>query len=253
MGSRSTVKNILVMTVLVAALLTSTASHSQEIKEVISTSPSWNTFTNRDGTGLYHEILDAVFAQYGITVRHIYSKSIRSEEMVLKGEADMMTCDDAASPPLKLARYPMYTNDFYVFFKKGRMKWKGEESLRGETVLAQPTYYAASNFPVPVTIKEVQTGAQALALIMMDRYTFYVDDMTLIRQSMKENDLTFNKELYDIQKVGSRSYHPLFSNTKRGQEIMELYDSGVVKLHKAGKLKPIFDKWGYQYPDYSRY
>ncbi len=234
-------------------LLHSGPAHAHDVGEVISTSPSWETFTNTDGTGLYHEVLDAAFGQDGVKVRHIYSKSIRSEEMVLKGEADMMTCDDKATPPLMLGRYPMYANDFFVFFRKDRIDWKGVDSLYEKEVLAQPTYYNQENFSVPVKIKEVQTGAQALAMILDNRSDFYVDDMALIQQSMKENGVTFDREKYDIRRVGSRSYHPLFNDTDRGKLVMEMYNSAIFRLHKSGRLKPIFDKWGYSYPDYDSY
>lgn len=33
------------------------AQQAGDIAEVVSTGQSWNTFTNRDGTGLYHEIV----------------------------------------------------------------------------------------------------------------------------------------------------------------------------------------------------
>ena len=136
--------------ILLLLLAVPSQSTAMDIKEVISTSPSWNTFTNTDGTGLYHDILRDVFAQYGIPTRHEYSTSSRSEELVLLGQADMMTCDDKASPPLSMARYPMYVNDFYVFFNTERIaEWKGEESLRGKEILSQPTYYSAENCAFP--------------------------------------------------------------------------------------------------------
>ena len=228
--------------------------HAVEIAEVTSTSPAWNSFTNLDGTGLYHEILNEVFSLYGLPVRHIYSKSGRSEQLVIKEEADMMTCDDSPMSPLVLARYPMYVNDFYVFFNKERIgEWRGKESLRGKEVLCQPTYYNATNFNVPITIKEVQTGQQALAMILLNRSDFYVDDMALIQESIDATVPPFNQKKYGMEKVGRRSYHPLFNVSERGEKIMQMYNEGVLRLHKSGKLKPIYQKWGYQYPEFDRY
>lgn len=230
------------------------AENPSGIAEVVSTSPSWDTFTNEDGTGLYHEILREVFALYGVEVRHLYSKSGRSEELVAENVADMMTCDDKATPPLVLGRYPLYVNSYYVFFKKDRIgPWKGIETLRDKEVLSQHTYYSQENFSVPVHVKDVQSGEQALAMILLDRSDFYVDDMTLIKQSMRLNTTPYDENDFDLREVGKRSYHPLFNQTERGQAIMEMYDEGMLKLHKAGKLKPIYDKWGYQYPDFDDY
>lgn len=235
-------------------LLLPVAAEAADIEEVVSTSPSWNTFTNKDGTGLYHEILEKVFALYGIPVRHEYAKSNRSEELVRLNLADMMTCDDTAEAPLVMARYPLYSNDFYVFFNKNRIgKWEGVRSLRDKEVLSQPGYYTQNNFPVPVKIKNVMTGAQGLSMILMDRSDFYVDDLTLIRQSIKENTVAFDRKAFAIEKVGKRSYFPLFNTTKRGKRIMKMYNDGMIRLHKEGKLRPIYDKWGYQYPNFDAY
>jgi len=240
--------------ILFCILLSPSQAQSVEIGEVISTSPSWNTFTNEDGTGLYHEILREVFALHGVPVRHIYSKSSRSEELVLQYKADFMVCKDIEYAPLALAKYPMYINDFYVFFKKERIgEWNGKESLRGKEVLSQPTYYTPDNFSVPVTVKEVMTGAQGLSMIIMDRSDFYVDDMTLIKQSIEENTTPYDSDDFEIKKIGRRSYHPLFNTTERGKQIMKMYDDGILQLHKSGKLKTIYKKWGHNYPDFDEY
>jgi len=224
------------------------------VDEIISTSPSWATFTNPDGTGLYHEILREVFGLYGIPVRHEYAKSNRSKELVRLGLADMMTCDDMADSPLTLARYPLYTNDFYVFFSKKRIgKWKGAQSLWGKEVLSQPGYYSKENFPTPVNIKEVMTGVQGVSMILMDRSDFYVEDLILMNQSLEENTISYNKDDFAIERVGQRAYFPMFNTTERGREIMKMYDDGMLRLHRQGKLKPIYEKWGYQYPDFDAY
>lgn len=239
----------------VVLLLGSTANaHEVNIKKVVTTSPSWDTFTNRDGTGLYHEIMQKVFSLHGITVEHLYSKSGRSEKLVADNQADIMMCDDKPYPSLVMGRYPMYQNDFYVFYKKERIgTWRGEETLRDREVLSQATYYDDENFNVPVNVKDVQTGEQALKMIVWDRSDFYVDDMTLIRQSIKNSTLSFEPEEYEIQKVGSRSYFPLFNTSTRGKRLQELYADGIYTLHKSGELKPIYDKWGYKYPDFEAF
>lgn len=258
MLSFSTTKNFISNLVIILCysllLATPQTAHATEVTEIISTSPSWESFTNPDGTGLYHEILKETFSLYGINVRHIYSKSGRSEELIRKEEADVMTCDDKAAPPLILSRYPMYVNDFYVFFKKSRIgEWNGNDSLKGKELLSQPTYYDEDNFNVPVTIKDIQTGPQALAMILLDRSDFYVDDMALIEQSLKENTIPFNRDEFEIKKVGRRSYHPLFNSSEKGKKIMRMYDEGVLRLHSSGKLKAIYEKWGHLYPDFDRY
>ena len=236
------------------SLLLAGPAAASEFTEVITTSPPWDTFANKDGSGLYHEVLREVFALYGIPVRHEYATSNRAEELVRLNSADMMTCDDHATPPLILARYPLYTNSFYAFFNKKRIgPWQGVQSLWGKEVLTQPGYYASENFPVPVILREVMTGIQAVSMIVLGRADFYVDDLTLIRESLRENTHAFEREDFAVEKVGNRAYFPLFNTTERGKRIRQMYEEGLLKLFREGKLQPIYARWGYSCPDLAVY
>lgn len=228
--------------------------NASELREVVSTGPSWDSFTNRDGTGLYHEVLREVFSLYGISVRHEYMPTDRGDEMVRTGQGDMMTCDDRAQPPLVTGRYPMFTNDFHVFFKKSRIPdWTGPESLRDREVASQLGYYHDWDFPVPVRIREMPSGVKCLNMVLLGRSDFYVDDISFIENSIRLTDQVFDREEYAIRRAGSRSYFPLFNKTPRGKKVKQMYEAGMMILHKAGKLKPIFDKWGHKYPDFDSF
>ena len=226
---------------------------AERVTEVVSAGPSWETFTNQDGTGLYHEVLNAVFALYGIKVRHEYVPSDRADELVRLGWADMMICDDRAEPPLRLARYPLYVNNYYVFFNRERIgPWKGAESLRDKEVAAQKGFYHAWDFPVPVHIREMPSGVKCLEMVLLGRSDFYVDDMAFISQSINE-DPKFDMSAYDIQKAGRRSYHPMFNTTPRSDQVIRMYNDGMRTLHERGELKPIYEKWGHAYPDFDSF
>jgi len=253
-GSLADLALLLILALVLGLALRSPAgAQPAVISEVISTGKSWDTFTNPDGTGLYHEILDAVFALHGIPVRHEYATSDRAEELVRLGQADMMLCADKASPPLVMARMPMYENGFHVFFNRSRIgRWQGPESLRDKVVVSQPGYYSGKNFPVPVRLKFVSNGAQALGMILLGRADYYVDDMVLIQESVRQNTIPFDMDDFDIRQAGVRSYHPLFNISERGALVMKLYDKGMRTLHSRGMLKAIYEKWGHPYPDFDR-
>lgn len=225
----------------------------ERITEVISAGPSWETFTNKDGTGLYHEILDAVFALYGIAVRHEYVPSDRADELVRLGWADMMLCDDRADPPLRLARYPLYVNYYYVLFNKHRIgPWKGAESLRDKEIAAQKGFYHDWDFPVPVRIREMASGVKCLEMVLLGRLDFYVDDMAFIRDSIGREP-AFDHADFDIRKAGRRSYHPMFNTTPRSNLVIKMYDNGMRTLHRQGALRPIYEKWGHTYPEFDNH
>ncbi len=225
-----------------------------DIKNVTAVGPSWDSFTNLDGTGLYHEILNKVFGLYGITVKREYVPSEWGLQLIAKGEADFHTCYDKIDPPFVMARVPMYENAFFVFFDKRRIgPWHGNASLEGRMIVCRIGYYTEKNFEVPVLLHQVQTGTSALGMVLLGRMDFYVDDLTLIESSIKETSMSFNRVDYDIQVAGHRAYFPVFADTERGAKIMELYEAGMRRLHETGELEPIFRKWGHPYPRYEDY
>lgn len=230
------------------------SARGAEVSEVVTVGPCWDTFTNQDGTGIYHEVVREVFVLYGIAVRHEYVPTDRGDELVRLGHADMMTCDDRAEPPLVSGRYPLYTNDYFVFFNKERIgEWKGPDSLINKEVAAQHAYYHDWDFPVPVNIRSMPSGVKCLEMVLLGRSDFYVDDMSFINGSIRDSGMTFDKNLYDIRRIGTRSYHPLFNQTPRGEHVRKLYEEGVISLHKAGRLRPIYEKWGHDYPDFDSF
>jgi len=231
-------------------------AEDERITTVRVVGPSWEQFTNEDGTGLYHEILNAVFDLYGIEVKREYMPSQRAYESVEDGTADMMTCKaHSVSPPLVLGRYPMFINHYHVFFNKQRIgKWKGRASLSNRLLVWRVSYYLPEEFAdVSIDYRELSTGSQALGMVLLGRADFYVDDVNLIEESIRNSRIVFNPTLFDIQSIGSRSYHPVFNDSPRGGKIMRLYDDGMLRLHKDGKLKSIFEKWGFDYPDFDAF
>ncbi|MBU1249057.1 MAG: transporter substrate-binding domain-containing protein [Proteobacteria bacterium] len=228
------------------------AQAQDDIHTVTATGPSWDNFTNEDGTGLYHEILDKVFGLYGIKVERLYAPSNRAKELVAAGRADLMTCSELPVPGTVVASHPMYEGFYHAFFNKVRIgPWRGMESLRDKIVTARVSYYRTENFQVPVQLKEVQTGVAGLGMVVLGRADFYVDDLNLIKESLAANTVDYQPEDYDIRPVGSRSYYPLFNTTDRGKRIMELFDRGMETMIRSGELARIFKKWNFTIPVYT--
>lgn len=222
------------------------------VTEVLAVGPAWNKFTQTDGKGLYHDILREVFGLYGIKVRREYMPSPRAEKLIAEGQADFMTCTATAPSNLTLARYPMFENKYHVFYNNKRFPdWNGRQTLDGKRLAWRIGYYVPSEFrDISFTYKEYTSGVQALEMVVRGRMDFYVEDINFIKDSMRTTETRFNKNEFSIKPVGTRTYHPIFNNSERGRRIMKLYDDGMKMLHESGRLKEIFDKWGFDCPDY---
>lgn len=245
---------ILVSFWIVVILLQAPLCLGEPITQVISTSPSWNTFTNQDGTGLYHEILGAIFSPLGIKVTHEYNTTAnRGLYMVQKGLADIYTCRNEIKDfkGLVLARHPMYAGQFFALFPKKRVKdWQGASSLANRKVVWRSGYYRESEFKVKLIVFEADSGVSALNQVILGRLDFYIDDLNLMKESISQNQLPLDMNDYRIEPVGKRSYLPVFNISFRGKAVMDLYDRGIERLHRSGELRKIFQKWSQPYPAY---
>lgn len=227
------------------------AGKAERFGEIVVAGPSWDKFTNRDGTGLYHEILDLIFTDQGIPIRRIYVPSQRGNDLVRVGRADMMVCRDRAPAPLFLASYPMYQGKFHTFYNVKRLgEWKGPSSMIGHSVVFRLGYYSKKNFPASVEMKEVKTADAALGMVLLGRADFYIDDLSFIKETVASSHIPFDMADYSFEEAGWRQYFPVLLDSPRGRGIADFYARGIERLHRSGQLKAVFDKWGFPYPDY---
>lgn len=225
-----------------------------DLARITTTGPSWNTFTNRDGTGLYHEIIQNIFPPLEIRVTHNYTNANRGIRLVNKGLADIYLCRTYSDefPTLMLGKYQMYEGKFYAIFKKNRIKkWNGQESLAQKKVVWRRGYYKPSEFKTDFKVFETDSGTSAISQIILGRGDFYIDDLNLIRESVSKSRLSVNMDEYNIKPVGKRTYHPAFKKSVRGDRLIKIYERGMKQLHDSGRLKIIYNKWDHPYPEFS--
>lgn len=244
-------RRIILFFILCILMSTPLTGKADDIGQLTVVGPSWDRFANRDGTGLYNEILDRIFTDNGVQVRRLYVPSQRANELVQAGRADMMACRNRAVSPLFLARYPMYEGAYHVFFNTKRQPaWKGPQTFSGKSVVFRLGYYSDKDFAVPVIIKEVKTAHAALGMVLLGRADYYVDHLNFINEAIRTSPIPFDGAEYDIHEAGWRQYFPVLLDTPRGRSIEALYAAGMEQLHKSGELQRIFAKWGFEYPHY---
>lgn len=234
---------------LVIAVLLSPPVFAVENDVLITAGPSWENFTNRNGRGLYHDIIAAIFPNH--TVRHLYVSTEQANDMVAIGRADIKMCEtipfEVAS--LLLSSIPMYENAYYVVFLRERIGgWEGASSLQEKRVAWREGYYSQVDFPVKVNSIEVRKGEAALKMVILGRADFYVDDMTLIKQSFANIEEKIDTEKFGIEKVGVRGYFPVFAQSERGRMLKGKYEKRMERLFQSGALQQIYQTWGFPVP-----
>ena len=53
-----------------------------------------------------------------------------------------------------------------------------------------------------------------------------------------------NMSPYEMRVVFTKPLYMRFANTEKSKKLIEIYDTQMVKLLKAGEIEEIFNKWG---------
>ncbi len=217
-----------------------------QAEEIRTASPAWAKFTGTDGTGLYFDVLRAIFAPD--TIRHMHVPAKRGLVMVKTGEADIYTCVPEAQEGLRLAALPLYEGEFHAFFKNRGLLWSGPESLKNQRLVWRLGYYSPRDFPVPVLFRETTTAEEALKRVIQNGADFYIDDRNLIEETIAAYPSPLDRKDYRIESVGFRGYFPLFAPSARGAALLKRYEDGMRALAASGALLPLYEKWGLPMP-----
>ena len=232
-------------TLALVALLASTASG----EGITTTSPSWAGFTSPDSQGLYHDLIHAVFAPAGFTVRHVEVPAKRGMVMLHELQADIYLGHTDPEEGIILSSRPLYEGQFHAIFRTEAFPdWHGPASMTNRRVTWRLGYYSSDDIPVPVQFREATTGVSALQRLIQNGTDFYIDDKLLILESLREAGINPDPSIFRIEPIGFRQYYPAFPPTLHGQELRSIFEAGMDRLAAQDKLRPIYAKWDLPMP-----
>ena len=227
---------------------------AKEIKEVHWALTAWKEATQKDGKGLFHEIVDQVFALQNIKLKKTYAPWKRSLSLVEDGLADM-TGGHTQTEKYYQAKLPILVVKRAVFFKNKKLgKWQGLKSLSGkkgvwstgflEGLKKKEVQEALKNNGIGIVPKEA-----AMKMVIAGRADYFLDNMKrlkILQTQMKGSVKDIND--YQIETLYENPLYMSFSKNPRGKAISAIYDEGIRKLKESGKLKTIYQKWKREYP-----
>ncbi|WP_421901254.1 substrate-binding periplasmic protein [Maridesulfovibrio sp.] len=216
----------------------------------------WKGVTNRNGTGLYHDIMKAIFTDKGYKVETSYFPFKRALMNIRKGGADISGGIEKTSDDYLYSRYPTWVYRIAVMFNKKLLpSWQGIKTITDN--INQTVAPPMQGKEYGINTKEIRTRYAALKLLFMGRVKYYLDDCTILKDVMKNkgNGIAFEEgkdasELrhmdwsqFTIQELSRREWVMVFPKTERGRQVREIYDSGFKQLYESGELHKMYAKW----------
>lgn len=217
--------------------------------------PSWKGQTNKDGTGLYFDIVRAVYIMAGIKVKYDFVPWKRAQRILAKKQADAMLGawqDDAERQGQLIPDYPLcmeYTGA--IFKKQNILKWEGLRSLEKKKAvwLRGYDYQTIPQFAeLKLNWTEVDEYRHIWLMLHKERVDVYIDALIDITRYIADNKIDMT--LYQMEVLWKENIYMAFSNTEKSKRFIKIFNRRIIELVNSGELKKIYQKWNMRYsPD----
>ncbi len=229
---------------------------AEDLKVIHVVCEEWAEYTNEDGTGVYWEVVKAVYEPVGIQVKTEVMPWKRADRTVLRKKADAIVGDyydqEQAGQEFLYPTWHISVEDpIIAVFKKGAIPdWErqGVQSLAGKTVGWIRGYDFDTKDWLDVSVKkhEVTTILQGLKMLAaVGRLDVLIDYRSTIKLEGEKAGIDVEQD-YELKTVtlGEKLFLK-FANTERSKQLMRIFDERMSELVTSGEMEQIYTKWGH--------
>ena len=219
-----------------------------EITSALFVTDEWHDLTRKDGTGLYFDLVKAVFERQGVKVEYRIYPYARAVQRVKDKQADGWVASFMQEKPFPL--YPKYhfdKNEQTIIYKKsGQSGSVSTASLRNKRVAWLRDFGLDRFISEPMKITELDSIESAFQMLERDRIDYFVGAKSDIEDYIKSSkqDMTQFGLAYALH----LGLYMAFADTPKGAKLREMWDAEMEKFHKTDAFKAIYTKYGYPYP-----
>ncbi len=226
-----------------------------EVSSIHLVCDEWPGFTNKDGTGVYWEIIKAVYEPAGIKVITNVVPWKRAILMVYHNESDAIVGDYYSKA--QSGRSYLYPNWHIsvedpivaIFKRKTLPNWhlQGVKALDGRTLgwIRGYDYDPKGWWDVSVKHHGLSTIHSGLKMLIADRLDVLLDYASAIKDEAQKigMDMERTYELHPV-KLGEKLFLK-FSKTERSKTLIKIFDSRMDLMTSSHEVVRIYKKWGH--------
>lgn len=247
MGNRTAAVFALLVLILAGAF--NASAQTPDTIRVVS--PVLDGFANADGSGLWFELIRAVYEPLGIMMQYELLPLKRAQKALEAGEADAIPGLNY-DPERLMPRYPIHVKRPTAVFKRDRIAdWQGPETLQGKTAV----WMRGMNYEALLTERgirlqwnTVDDWQQAWELLRKDRVDVYIDAIGAVSTYVFINDV--DMERYRMEPLFSVRVYLRFSETETSRKLVDIYDRRMPELLQTGVVKALYDRWDVPFPSF---
>ena len=195
----------------------------------------WPGFCQRDGKGVYLDLVRAIYEPEGYVVKPHLVPYKRALAVVAQKGGDMaMGVYRGEVAGVHQPDYPDSADYVTVVMQKRWLpQWTGEASLKEQEVLWLRGWAFDKYIPVTMRWYEIDNHTTALQLLLKGRYRYYLTDGALYPKG------ALPPELAQVFLRWIPTY-PIFADNEKGRQLHGLWDPGMRTLIREGTLARIY-------------
>ena len=215
-----------------------------QIKSINIVAPEWEDYTNADGTGMYWEILQAIYSNQDIKLKPSSVSWNRALKMVTKYQIYNAIVGEYldSEEPLLFPKYPIDVEYLAVLSKNSEAAFVDMSSLAGKRVGWLKDYDLIDENEIDFTLREYRTVQQGLKLLDEGKLDFIIDEWDELASALSSNNLSLDDYQMKNMPEGTDVY-VAFADNAISKVLIEVYNEEVEVMVKSGSMQAIYKKW----------
>jgi polar amino acid transport system substrate-binding protein len=231
--------------VLLFAALSAVSIQGQSIASIDVASDEWADCTQKDGTGLYFDVLRMVYADVGAKLNIKIVPFATSVQLLEGGKTDINVGDYLGDVANGLyPKYPIDYDDLTVMMPASKAAgFKGEPSLKDKKVAWIVDYGYEKYLGVPVSLTETADRESGIKMLKDGKVDYYIETKSTIEPALK--DMGISRKDFALSTLKWIRLYVCFAKSDKGAQLQAIWDKRIPELLKTGELKKAFAKWGF--------
>ena len=217
-------------------------------KSISLVSDAWHDLTRKDGTGLYFDLIRAVYARASVRVSTQILPYARTVSMVRDKRADAWVASFMHEKAFPL--YPKWHFDrnaqMVVYRANAAPAYKDKDSLANRKVAWLRDFGLDRYINVPMQVTEVDTIASAVGMLDHDRIDYFVGARSDLAEHIREAKVNMSR--YQMVFVMHLGLYLAFADTAKGAALRAIWDREMETLHRSESFLAIYKQYGYDVP-----
>lgn len=217
-------------------------------QEILLASDAWHNLTRPDGSGLYFDLIRAVFEPAEVKVKVTIVPYARSVNLVQAKKADAWVASFMKEQPFPL--YPKWhfdRNRQLVISPRGtRRPFKNQDSFRGARLVWLRYFNLDKYLSVPVQFQEIDKISSAFPMLLSDHADYFIGAESDIKSAIQKNEIDLTRFQFDF--LMYLNLYLAFADTEQGRALRDLWDRRMEALSQDEGFRKIYAQYGYPVP-----